>query len=487
MARRRRRELAARALLSWLVFWSGAGAAVAAPETTTVAVGVVLDLTSEAGRKSLVGISIALEDFYVEHPGYATRVGLHVRDSRGDPYTAAHAAEDLIKNAKVQAIIAAPQTSFEADLFAELGSYNHIPVLSFSGISPTSFLYTVPFFVNTAPQDSFQVMPIASILTSFSGHEVIIVCEDSPYGSGILKPLSDALQSNEVHMMDSVLVPIGVADYHLDQVLCHLKEMPARLFIVHMSPGLALHLFSRAKSAGMITEDYVWIATAALGNVVGSLSPNEIDYLQGVVTLRPYVQATRNVKNFSARFKARFHLENHDNELVQNPSMLLFWAYDTVWAIATASEIAGLAKSAILMAETDLGGHGVYATRILTDSILNIAFDGLAWKFKLVNGELELPSYEIVNVTSKDVVGVGLWTPLSLQTQNQSGESYSFGTSGSGNETVNPVFLLDDLLLNLKVHDKTDFPLKLESELSLDPESGRINARKLAGGDSGKG
>ncbi|CAN6202249.1 unnamed protein product [Urochloa humidicola] len=166
--------------------------------------------------------------------------------------------------------------------------------------------------------------------------------------------------------------------------------------------------------------------------------------------------------------------------------MLLFWAYDTVWAIVTAAEIAGHARSAIWMAETDLGGHGVYATRrILADSILNIAFDGLAGKFKLVDGELELPSYEIVNVTSKDVVGVGLWTPLSLQPQNQSGDRYSFGTSGSGSGTVNPVFLRDGLVLNLKGRDKTDFPLKLESKLSLDPESGRINARKLAGGDSG--
>ncbi|CAN6202248.1 unnamed protein product [Urochloa humidicola] len=244
----RRRELAAAALLSWLAFWSGAGAAVPAAEetTTTVAVGVVLDLASEAGRKSLAVISIALEDFYVEHPGYATRVGLHVRDSRGETGTAAQAAEDLIKNAKVQAIIVAPQTSLEADLFAQLGSYNHIPVLSFSGISPTSRLYTVPFFVNTAPQDSFQVMPISSILTFFSGQEVIMVCEDSPYGLDILQPLSDALESNEVHMIDSVIVPIGVADYHLDRVLCHLKEMPARLFIVHMRPALALHLFSRA-------------------------------------------------------------------------------------------------------------------------------------------------------------------------------------------------------------------------------------------------
>jgi hypothetical protein len=54
----------------------------------TVPVAVVLDRASHAaaGRKSLAAISMALEDFYVNRP---TRVDLHVRDSRGDPATAA--------------------------------------------------------------------------------------------------------------------------------------------------------------------------------------------------------------------------------------------------------------------------------------------------------------------------------------------------------------------------------------------------------------
>ena len=61
----------------------------AATTTTKVPVGVVLDLASHAaGRKSLAAISMALEDFYVNRP---TQVDLHVRDSRGDPATAAHA------------------------------------------------------------------------------------------------------------------------------------------------------------------------------------------------------------------------------------------------------------------------------------------------------------------------------------------------------------------------------------------------------------
>ena len=86
---RLRHLLAATALFSSLMFWEEP--AVAAEATAKVPVGVVLDLASHAaGRKSLAAISMALEDFYVNRP---TRVDLHVRDSRGDPATAALAGK----------------------------------------------------------------------------------------------------------------------------------------------------------------------------------------------------------------------------------------------------------------------------------------------------------------------------------------------------------------------------------------------------------
>ncbi|KAL6606039.1 hypothetical protein ACP70R_041692 [Stipagrostis hirtigluma subsp. patula] len=476
------RRLLVAALLSSIVCWGAGGFAAAA--AVEVRVGVVLDLASDAGRESLACISMALEDFYVKHPSYSTRVGLHVRDSRGDPATAAHAAEDLIKNVQVQAIIVAPQTSVEADLFAQLGRGNSILVLSFSGISPTSPLYTVPFFVHTAPKDSSQAAPIASIVTSFTGHEVIMVCEDSPYGTGILQPLTDALQSNEVHTMDSVIVPIAVTDDHLDQVLYRLKETPARLFVVHMRPALAIHLFFRAKDAGMMSEAYVWIATLALGSVVDSLSPNDIDYLQGVVTLRPYVQPTRYVSKFSVWFKSRFNLDTND---VENPSMLMFWAYDTAWATATAAEVGGFSSADIRMDKKYLSTNGVSTTRrALLDSILDTAFDGLAGNFKLINGEQQQPSYEIVNITSKGATGVGLWTPLSLLPQKLSNKGHGFDNSRSDSGTVKPVFWCGDSAMTFRWREKIGFPLMHGTVPSLNPESEENNARKLVEEQSGK-
>ena len=66
-------------------------AAAAAPG---VRVGVVLDLTSDVGRKSLACISMALDDFYgAARASSSRRVVLRVRDSSGDVVTAAHAGK----------------------------------------------------------------------------------------------------------------------------------------------------------------------------------------------------------------------------------------------------------------------------------------------------------------------------------------------------------------------------------------------------------
>jgi hypothetical protein len=81
--------------LSLLGLWNAATGlsptATAALESAPVRVGVVLDLSSEVGRMRRACISMALHDFELKHPSYATRVELHVMDSRGEAATTAHA------------------------------------------------------------------------------------------------------------------------------------------------------------------------------------------------------------------------------------------------------------------------------------------------------------------------------------------------------------------------------------------------------------
>ncbi|KAK1604453.1 hypothetical protein QYE76_028126 [Lolium multiflorum] len=208
----------------------------------------------------------------------------------------------------------------------------------------------------------------------------------------------------DIFLYSTIALPVGMTGDYLNQILYNIKETPTRVFIVHMLPDLAARVFYQATVAGMMSDGYIWIATSSIGTVVDSLSPDKIDHMQGVVTLRPYVEATAHVMNFTARLNARFRLENPGINDVHNPSTQLLWAYDTAWALAEAVHIARVSSST--------------PGRTLLGAMLNTTFDGMAGRFMLVNGHLQLSSYEIINIVDKGARTVGFWTPESRIIKN---------------------------------------------------------------------
>ncbi|XP_062220525.1 glutamate receptor 2.8-like [Phragmites australis] len=394
-----------------------------------VRVGVVLNMASPVGPRGRVGIEMAVEDYYAARPSSKTRIALRFRDSGGDVLGAASAAVDLIKNEQVQAIIG-PPTSAEAEFVAYIGNRTHVPILSYSATSPALSPAQTPFFVRTAANDSFQAAPVAAVLAAFGWHAAVVAYEDSPYGSGILPALADALQGVCARIMDRTAVPADADDDRLDAVLYRFMAMPTRVFVVHMNPSLAARFFRRARNAGMMSVDYAWIATDGVGSAVDAMSPEDVDEMQGVVSLRPYVQVTDHVKNFSARFRARLRRENPSaDDYVHDQTVVMLWAYDTAWAIAAAAEAASVSSPAfqtpqLSTALTDLDRLGVSATgATLLNAVHDTTFHGLAGNFTLVDGQLLPPAYEIVNIFGKGARTVGFWTPESgvMQALNANG------------------------------------------------------------------
>ncbi|CAD6249184.1 unnamed protein product [Miscanthus lutarioriparius] len=359
---RRRLELV---LAAALLVWCQASLRVATAQQppSRVRVGVILDLTSLIGQRRKVGIEMAVEDYYAARPGSRTRVALSFRDSAGDVVGAASAAVDLIKSEQVQAIIG-PPTSAEAEFVAYLGNRTHVPVLSSSATSPGLSPSQTPFFVRTGANDSFQAAPVAAVLAAFGWHAAAVVYEDSPYGSGILPALAGELQGVGARITDRAAVP---SDDRIDAMLYGFKAMATRVFVVHMNPFLAVRFFRRAREAGMMTEDYAWVATDGVGSVVDALSSDDVSAMEGVVSLRPFVQVTDPVK---------------------------------------------------LLRTIDLDRLGVSATgATLLKAVRETTFRGLAGNFALVDGQRQPPEYEFVSIVGKSSRAVGFWTPEAGITQ----------------------------------------------------------------------
>ncbi|CAL5038465.1 unnamed protein product [Urochloa decumbens] len=366
-----------------------------------VRVGVIINLASATGKRLQTSIRMAVEDYYSMHPNSSTRVELHFRHSPGDAIAAISAAEELVTDAQVHAVIG-PETPAEAEFVATVGSRAHVPVLSYSSTATPISAPGTPFLVRTCADDSFLAEPIADILGRFAWRGAVLVHEDSSTGTGIVPALVDV----GVAIDCRVALPVEASDDHLDAVLYRtMSKTTTRVFVTNLSPSMARRMFRRAKKAGMMSEGYVWIATAGGQGDEDRLSADDIDAMQGVVIVRPHVRPTIQANNFAARFTARLSKEVAGSQEIHGPSLPLLWAYDTAWAVAAAAEAAEISGPAAT-SSTGVSAAGETLLKVVLDT----AFDGLAGKFRLMDRQLQMPAYEIVNVVADGMRTVGFWT-----------------------------------------------------------------------------
>lgn len=320
-----------------------------------------------------------------------------------------------MKNTQAQVIIG-PYRSSQAEFIIDIGNKIQVPIISFSATSPALAPERTPYFVRTTNNDSSQVAAISAFVKSFGWREVVLVYEDTSFGSGIIPYLVDTFQSIGAKVPYRSIISLSVNDDQLKEELYKLMAMQTRVFIVHMEPHLASRLFTKVNEVGMMEEGYVWIMTDGIGNMIDSLDPRSIDAMQGAVAVRSYVPRSQTIANFTTRWKTRFRLENPSSEPA-DPSVFELWAYDTVWALAMATEKAGVSNSSFRKLpggdnSTDLGNVGISQNGPeLLETLLSTRFKGLSGEFRLVNGQRQSSVFEIVNVIGKGARNIAFWTP----------------------------------------------------------------------------
>ncbi|EYU27220.1 hypothetical protein MIMGU_mgv1a024764mg, partial [Erythranthe guttata] len=184
-------------------------------------------------------------------------------------------------------------------------------------------------------------------------------------------------------------------------------------FVVHMLTSLASRLFTKAKQIGMMSKDYAWIITDSITNDLHLTNRSVIDSMLGVIGVQPYVLQTKELDEFRIRYKKSF-MESNPRAL--DVDIYGLWAYDSAIALAMAAEKAILGNTTYRAANvsrnsTDLEAIGVSISGPeLIQALSSITFTGLAGNFLLVNGELQAPPYQIVNIDGPRASGIGYWT-----------------------------------------------------------------------------
>ncbi|XP_022756534.1 glutamate receptor 2.9-like [Durio zibethinus] len=355
--------------------------------------GVVLDVNSKMGAMANICLSMALSDFYAEHPNYGTRLSLQRLDLL-DGVTAA-SSEYL------------PKQSVEASFAIKLGES--------SSPSYGSYLTSVAL-------DDFSRLAKAtvSILEKFERKEVILIYEDMEYGHAIVPYLTDALENMGIQLSHKRAIPTSAQDFQILQELEVLMTLQSKVFVVHMTTTLASRLFLVANKAGMMRKGFAWLVTDGLSNFVDTMDPVALDSMKGVIGIRPYVPKTKALKDLKKRYK-RLSLVKQ-NSLASELNLFGLWVYDTIWALAMSVERIRTVNSGFLKEKKDSTSAHAQISEIgprkILEEISSTSFRGISGGFDLVNGRLQPLAFEIFNLTGKGEKMIGYWTPDQGITRN---------------------------------------------------------------------
>lgn len=317
-----------------------------------------------------------------------------------------------MKNEEVHAIIG-PQTSAQAKFVINLGGKAKVPIISFSATSPSLSPTDNEnkFFIRSAHDDSSQVKALASIVKAYGWREIILIYEDSDYGSGLIPYVIHALQEFDTRVHNRSVISSNANDNEILVELKKLKKSRTTIFLVHMTASLGSKLFKQAKIAGMMSEGYAWIVTEGLSTLLDPV--RDMESMQGVLGLRPHIPNSKKLEHFKLRW-----IKSADKPNGSSGGLNLFglWAYDTVWAIARAVEKAGIENSSFLKPNTsksrvDMAALGTFEMGAkLLHTLINTTFEGLSGNFHLLNGQLEPSAFEIFNVIGTYERVIGYWT-----------------------------------------------------------------------------
>ncbi|CAN8269692.1 unnamed protein product [Cochlearia groenlandica] len=367
-----------------------------------IRIGLVVDLGSIDGKILETSFTLALSDFYRINNRSQTRVSVKARDSQGDPLLAVAAAIDLVKNAKVEAIVGA-QSLQEAKLLATISEKAKVPVISI--LYPNSpSLNKHDHFIQSTHDPASEAKAIMSLVHDFDQASIVFVYED----------VDDWRESSQIHVehFENEGIHIDrIASSSLssssssssssgeEDMLNQLKKIKsssrASVFVVHMSEILVSRLFLCAEKLGMMEESYTWILTVRTTSHFHYPDQFASRTTQSVIGLRSYVQVSEEADNFISRLR---ELVGGDENVWMRTKHSSLWVRDIACVLAVSVE------------KMRLGGAYANVSALL-ETIRQGRFNVLSHgDNRIVGNRFVSKTFEIVNMVGAQERRIGLWS-----------------------------------------------------------------------------
>ncbi|KAK4402036.1 Glutamate receptor 3.2 [Sesamum angolense] len=446
-----------------------------------VKIGSIFSFGTISGKVAKIAMKAAVEDVNSDPTILGgTKLVLSMHDSNYSGFLGIIGGLKYMETNTVAII--GPQASGMAHILSHLANELHIPMLSFTALDPSLASLQYPYFIQTAPNDLFQMTAIADMISHFGYREVVVVYPDDEQNRGSITALGEKLAERSCRITyKALLSPEALAtSEEITNELVKVSLMESRVIIVNAFAVIGLKIFRAAYRLRMMDKGYVWIATAWLSTVLDSttVSGEVAKSIQGVLTFRPHTPDSERKKAFLARWD-----ELSNSSIRLNPYGL--YAYDTVWMIASAVKVflenGGSISFSNLSSLNGLRGGTLSLGSLsrfdggkqLLSNILLMNTTGLTGKIAFdLEKSMIRPAYDVLNVVGDGYRQIGYWSnysglsvvpPEVLYTKppNRSSSSQQLhGVLWPGETTVNPrgwVFPHNGRRLRIGVPDRVSY------------------------------
>ncbi|XWS15812.1 hypothetical protein CRYUN_Cryun34aG0033700 [Craigia yunnanensis] len=371
-----------------------------------IRIGAIIDANSRMGKEEKTALEIAVGNFN-KNNSRNQKLSLYFQDPGREPYKAALAAGELIKEKKVKVIVG--MDSWEkAALVGDVGTQAQIPILSFvaPAITPPLTATRWPFLIRMASNGVEKMRCISALVQAYNWRRVVAIYEDDTYGgdSGSLALLSENLQKVGSQIEHRLVLPpfssLSDPKRFIQEKLRKLRTgIQSRVFILlKLSSPMTIHLFREAKEMELVGRNTAWILSDTITSYLDSYNHSVISSMEGALGIKAkYSEESSSYSKFYAQFREVFLSKYRDFDEF-NPGIHALRAYDSIRAIELA------------MRRTS--NHS--SQKLFLRNILSINFNGLSGKIRFKAGELnQTQSLRIVNVVGKKYKEIDFWFPKS--------------------------------------------------------------------------
>ncbi|CAL5197393.1 unnamed protein product [Lathyrus oleraceus] len=390
-------------------------------------IGVLYSFNTSVGRIVKIAVETAVDDINSDSTILGkTKLTLSFQeDSKYRGFLSIAEALQLMATHTVAII--GPQTSTTAHVISHIANELHVPLLSFSATDPTLSSLQFPFFIRTAFNDIFQMTAIADMVSHYGWREVIVVYGDDDHGRNGIGALADKLAERRCKISFKAPMTPDAKREEITDILVQVALAESRVIVLHTSTSWGPKVLSVAKSLGMMQNGYVWIATTFLTSYIdidSPLSSDEMDNIQGVITLRMYIPDSKLKRSFVSRWTNLTRGKEGNGSL--GLSTYGIFAYDTVYVLARALDTFLKQGNQITFSHdpkiSELRGDSLHLDAVkifnegnlLCKSIYAVNMTGVTGPFRYTpDGNLANPAYEIINVIGSGTRRIGYWSNYS--------------------------------------------------------------------------